>query len=221
MAEYGEGTVITSTGLVGPVFIPMTRWIPATTVLQIRATVEMRGNSGNAAIAAGYQTSNDQVNLDAAAFVGNYLTSEGFLYPTGYMDVSAATAGRQFVRFGLMCQSVTRGIVQSCWGAVSVEILPQYLNLVSSAGRITASGAVTNYIACETANNNGSGIIGAGCNFAKNFPSNPSSITIANQLNGGVNNTGNTWNLQVGGVGIYHGVTASGNVYFYETVTAS
>lgn len=97
----------------------------------------------------------------------------------------------------------------------------EVVNPISSTGRIMSVGAVTNYVAVETANNNSSGIIGAGCNFSKDFPSNPSSFTVGNQSNNGVNNTAYTWNLTVGGVGIYHLVTGANNAYFYETMTVS
>lgn len=222
LIEYGEGVVISSTSSTVPNFIPMTRWIPAINVLQVRSTIEMRGPTANGvSLGDGFQTSNDMITVDAPASIQNssFLRVEGFQYPSGYSDISASTAGRRYIRFGLMCYPGGNGAIQSCWAAIAVEILTQYANLVSSAGRITAPGAVTNYVGAETYSTTGTGDIGSGCNFAKNFPSSPSFISVQSQNNNAINNTALTWNMQVSGVGIYHLVTATGLVYFYETVT--
>lgn len=95
------------------------------------------------------------------------------------------------------------------------------VNPIGATGRITAAGSVRVYLGIETANNNSAGIIGVGVDFAKAFPSNPSSFTLGNQSSAGVNTSGSTWNLTTSGVGIYHSVTGSGNAYIYETLTVS
>jgi hypothetical protein len=97
----------------------------------------------------------------------------------------------------------------------------EVVNPIGSTGRIAAAGQVRVYLGIETANNNGSGIVGVGVDFAKDFPSNPTSFTLGNQSASNVNTTGSTWNLTTSGVGIYHTVTGSGNAYIYETLTVS
>src|SRR4051812_42837670 len=92
---------------------------------------------------------------------------------------------------------------------------------IGSTGRIVAPGAVRVYLGVERSNNNASGNQGIGVDFKKDFPSNPSSFTFANQSSFQINNTPTTVNLTVAGVGVYHAVTGTGVAYIYETLTIS
>lgn len=93
---------------------------------------------------------------------------------------------------------------------------------LNSTGRIVAAGAVRVYLGVESANNNGSGTIGVGVDFKKDFPSTPSSLTYTNQSSFSVNlGSVATINLTTSGVGIQYTVTGTGNAYVYETLTVS
>lgn len=90
-----------------PVFIPISPWMAAGDVEKLRVPIEMRGRVGNIQIRAAYQSTNDQRTPGGASGFGGTLSAEGFEDPSSLEDVSAAFAGDEFWRMGLLCSNTS------------------------------------------------------------------------------------------------------------------
>ncbi len=103
-------------------------WIPGTGfgstagVHKIRGALEMRCNSGNCQIKLGYQLANDTDSPENAVTAGSFLSSEGFLYATDFTDISTATKGKLYIRFGFWVQNTSGSRIEMCRASLRVDI---------------------------------------------------------------------------------------------------
>ena len=102
----------------------MTAFLPSAEVERIRATVELRSNSGAATVWPGFQTANEEQSPDAATQLANpsYISSNGITYGASFEDISAALASKQLVRFGLFVLNGTGTNTEVVLASLRVEV---------------------------------------------------------------------------------------------------
>ena len=74
---------------------------------KIRATLEMRGKTGNIEVKFAYQTADSVASPDTGVGVGSFITADGAGYPSAWADISSITAGKQWIRFGVLTQNTS------------------------------------------------------------------------------------------------------------------
>ena len=91
------------------VWIWLTGWFSTENLSGLRAALELRATSGNLSVRFGYQTSDDQVNVNSPAGFGTARTTEGYFVDTSYTDISTACDGALYIRFGVLVKNQTSG----------------------------------------------------------------------------------------------------------------
>ena len=81
-------------------FHPATMWTAASEVKQARAGIEIALFEADLTLCPGYQTANVENDVLGEAAIGTYQSPNGVHYPTEWQDMSAATQGKQMIRFG-------------------------------------------------------------------------------------------------------------------------
>lgn len=116
-------TVLTK-GSLAENFYPMTRWYPAAHVAQIRAKLEMQGNTGDCRIAGAYQITNDpEGSLASAQATGNFQTTDGTLNTNAWDNISSSTTNVQWIRFGVVAKNGTAsGVFHACRARLKLDI---------------------------------------------------------------------------------------------------
>ena len=91
------------------VWIWVTGWFSTENLSGVRAALELRATSGSLSVRFGYQTSDDQVNVNSATGFGTARTAEGAYVDTSYTDISSACDGALYIRFGILVKNQTSG----------------------------------------------------------------------------------------------------------------
>lgn len=105
--DFGWHTVYSNTASPTTAFLPLSEWMDAVTFAKIRATLEMRAKMGNIEVKFAYQTADSIASPDTAAGIGSFVTSDGAGYPSAWADISSVTAGKQWIRFGVLTQNTS------------------------------------------------------------------------------------------------------------------
>lgn len=94
------------------VWIWVSGWFSTRDLSGLRAALELSATSGALSARLGYQTSNDQVNLNTPVALGSARTAEGQFVETSYTDVSTDANGALWIRFGVLVRNQTSGTTQ-------------------------------------------------------------------------------------------------------------
>lgn len=122
-AVRGNGLVI-SKGLAATAnFHPLTAWIRSSQLTQARYRLEMRGDTGTAQLAVGYQTADTIDSPNAAAQLGNqsYLNAEGVQYGNDWVDLTTPLDTASWIRFGALVKQDADGDLQACTAILRVD----------------------------------------------------------------------------------------------------
>jgi hypothetical protein len=91
-------------------FLPATPWMPAEMAKRARGTFELIASQPNLSVTFAYQTAQVENSPDVAQDAGAAQQSDGMAY--GAMtDISAATNGKQLVRFGFHCYNTNAAVL--------------------------------------------------------------------------------------------------------------
>ncbi len=82
-------------------FVPRTAWIDASDVKWVRAMYEVAAMQADAKRRFAYQVANSETEVEPAVAIGNAPTADGF-HRGVRTDISAATTGKQLIRFGYL-----------------------------------------------------------------------------------------------------------------------
>lgn len=118
------------TSLVAPQWFPVTGWIPAGGIGNLRAVMEMRGRFGNASVAPAYQTCGlDTTNPDAAIIIpiendsaSGYADADG-MWELNTTATTPAVANKFQIRFGWLVKAGTAGTAAGARVGGLVEVM--------------------------------------------------------------------------------------------------
>ena len=118
---FGPQAVWTD-GTTTAIFHPMSEPMESAGLLNVRAAVELRQDSGDCEIQAAAQYSDDGVSwTDAVKLIGALQNGNGTTYPSTYTDITAAVTVRSYVRFGVNVKNGQAGAIQLCNATIRVE----------------------------------------------------------------------------------------------------
>ena len=104
------------------VFHPFSPSMDSTRVGDVRASFEMRQDSGNAKIRPAYRLSNDGVTWDSPiAIGGDTLIAEGFHWADAFAALSTLPETKQFIQWGIQCCNETGTDLEICMATLKLD----------------------------------------------------------------------------------------------------